>query len=385
MQLKNILLHSCLLGLCVVVGIFLYNHMHQEYPIDEEYAEAATETTEQAEAVAFPLVYQKEVDEQLKFDVKIEAGTALSGGEFTMATAQKQKLNEAFIAEQLIGNELLPTSYKSTDEEGEKIVLDVYDNGGKFLAVSESSFTYTKSPDIDYIHHTFYPDSKTDQYNSFLYSQSSDLDFMDREAAWDAVVAQLEAMEVDMSRAIPTTVFSMDLETMKQEERYVDHNDNIVLSEKNPHWDKEEEGYRYSITQEYEGIPLYAYKRVDTWYGETDAPMTVFQNANGFMEIKLLRWFAITEQEEKARLVPIDEIMSVVEEKYTGTIHTNPLTVKEANLYIFPIKNEEGIYVLTPVWVCRIEEEHTGEIAFKSYICMALNALTGEEMPSLVD
>lgn len=388
MHLKKVLINSCFVGLCVVVGIFLYNHKHQTYPMNEEYAISGTETTitNSEEVIPYPTEYIKEVDEKFKFDVTIKAGNAMSGKEFPLALAQKQLMNKELIVDEFIGSDLLPVSYQSKDLEREKIILDIYEDEERYLALSDYEFTYMKSPDIDYIFHTFFPDSKTDQYNSFLYSTSSDLDFMTREQAWEMVVDHMQELNIDMTLAIPYTVYSMDLETMIQEERYVDHNNNIVLEDKNPQWDKEEEGYLYFITQEYEGIPFYAYPNIEQGDEETIAPMEIYQNARGMIEVKLMRWFDIMEQKETSRLLPIESIMSVIEEKYKGTLHTNALTVKNASLFIFPINNKDGNYVLTPVWVCRIEEKHEdlGLQSYESYIYMAINALTAEEMPSLV-
>ena len=388
MHFKKVLMNSCFVGLCMVVGSFLYNHMHQTYPLNEGYTISGTETTitNLEEVIHYPTEYIKDVDDKFKFDVTIKAGNAMSGKEFPLALAQKQLLNKEFIVDEFIGNDLVPTSYKSKDVERESILLDVYDDGEQYLALSDYEFTYMKSPDIDYVFHTFFPDSKTDQYNSFLYSTSSDLDFMSREQAWERVVEYMQELNMDMTLAVPYTVYSLDLETMMQEERYVDHNNNIMLEDKNPHWDKEEEGYLYFITQEYEGIPFYAYPKINQGDEETIAPMEIYQNANEMIKVKLMRWFNVIEQKEKSKLLPIEAIMSVIEEKYKGTLHTNALTVKNASLFIFPINNNEGNYVLTPVWVCRIEEKHEdlGQESYESYIYMAINALTAEEMPALV-
>ena len=336
MHLKKVLINSCFVGLCVVVGIFLYNHKHQTYPMNEEYAISGTETTitNSEEVIPYPTEYIKEVDEKFKFDVTIKAGNAMSGKEFPLALAQKQLMNKELIVDEFIGSDLLPVSYQSKDLERKKIILDIYEDEERYLALSDYEFTYMKSPDIDYIFHIFFPDSKTDQYNSFLYSTSSDLDFMTREQAWEMVVDHMQELNIDMTLAIPYTVYSMDLETMIQEERYVDHNNNIVLEDKNPQWDKEEEGYLYFITQEYEGIPFYAYPNIEQGDEETIAPMEIYQNARGMIEVKLMRWFDIMEQKETSRLLPIESIMSVIEEKYKGTLHTNALTVKNASLFI---------------------------------------------------
>jgi len=126
---------------------------------------------------------------------------------------------------------------------------------------------------------------------------------------------------------------------------------------------------------------LEEYRKAET-DEETVAPLEIFQNESGIQFVNLMRWFDIEEQEEVLEFISFDNIMHTIEEKYSGTIYTNPLTVESAKLYTFTLPGKDEEYTLVPVWVCRIAEKHVdwGEEVYTSYIYIPINAVTGEEM-----
>ena len=194
----------------------------------------------------------------------------------------------------------------------------------------------------------------------------------------------MDLLGIELKDAIQKVTYSLDMETMASEEKCIDVNGNVVVAEMNPEWSKENEGYYYFIAQSNQGIPIYAREQFE---GEAlnNVNLKIFQTENGIVSMNFGGWYDIELGEEKLQFLPFDEIMNVIEKKYSGTIMTNPLTVKKATLYTFPMKTSESAYVLVPVWACTIEEEFRDAEGgtYIQNIYMPINAITGEEMLKL--
>lgn len=391
MQIKSVIKTVCFGVMCVAVGIFLYSRMHVEYSVEtqKDKGKSAVETevikgNMGNDPVVFPEKFQKEVSELLIFDVEVDVSENFNPQGFHVATATRSKVDTEKVYSYFIeeNEDISSVVYENyIDFDGYETPITVYENENKYLNIAKFDFGYSKIPQMDYIYNSFYTDSSVEEYNEYLYSKEENLGFMDRKEAWNEVIKALEELGVDMSTAISNVTYSLDMETMAKEEKCFDVDGNEILAEKNPNWSESDEGYYYYITQSNQGIPLYASSKLET-DEEYITPMKIFQTESGIQEVNLSRWFQIEEQEEVMEFTSFENVMLTIEEKYSGTIHTNPLTVESAKLYVFTIPQDEEIYTLVPVWVCRIAEEHIewGEDSYTSYIYMPINAITGEEM-----
>ena len=386
MQIKKMLKLGILIIVCIAVGIFLYSHMHADYILEPQAADQKVFEEEHVdiESPNFPEHFTKEVSELLTFDVEVVTGETFSAQAFQTATAIRCPVDVEKVYSYFMGEEKEVSSVKYEnyfDMEGYASPITVYENRGRGLSIAAYDFIFYQSPQIDYIENSFYPNPSVDNYNAYLFSKEEDLEFMDRKAAWQFVVKAMEDLGVDMSDAVSRVTYSLDVETLEKEEECIDLNGNEVEGEKNPEWSKSDEGYYYYITQSYMGIPFFASKKLET-DEEAEAPLRIFQTEEGILSANLQRWFQVEQQDEVMYFTDFENIMYTIEEKYSGTIHTNPLSVEKAQLYVFPIKTNDDIYTLTPVWVCTIAENHIdwGEEAYISYIYIPINAITGEEM-----
>lgn len=385
MKVKHVIEVMGLIVACTAVGIYLYSHKHADYVMESQ---TVSENVFRDEIVSvnslnIPKYYQKVVSELLVFDVEVVVNDFCSQ-EFQMAKASKSALDAEkiyfyFMSEEKEVSSVVYDNY--FDIDGYSCPITVYEGGGRGLSIATYDFAFYKSPQIDYIQNSFYPSPTVDNYNAYLYSKEDDLEFMNRETAWQNVIKTMENLGVDMSEAVSRVTYSLNMETLAEEEQCIDVYGNEVEEEKNPEWSKSDEGYYYYITQSYMGIPFYTSQKLET-DEEAVAPLRIFQSEEGILMTNLQRWFQVEKKDVILTLMDFDSIMYTIEEKYSGTIRTNPLTVTKAQLYIFPIKTGDNIYTLTPVWVCTIAENHVDweEKAYISYIYIPINAVTGEEM-----
>ena len=380
--------------LCAAVITFLYSRAHVEYSVQPEGQNGPVHPDDGEKAAAdFPKVYQKKVSDMLNFDVKVvvpEEGVASSipKATATLVDLDQEKLYEYFMGES--------SSVKTEDYEGnqdfggnEYIVHVSEDAEGRYLALGDRIVTFMMDDPMVYIINTFMPYQLVDSYNGDKFSTSDDLAFQDREQAWEAVKDMIEGLGIDMSNAVPYVTYSLDLKTLKAEEkRMVEEFGCMEPEEQNPSWSREAEGYRYYIGQQYQGLPIYEYTKVDVnnpgefWDG---ASMDVYQTEAGLMDFQIDRWLQIQEREGAYPLTGFETVMENLEEKYSGIIMTNPLTVEEARLCLFPVQTGKSEFELTPVWICILAEE-LPDANGGTYIArmqIPMNAVTGEEMPEL--
>ena len=321
-------------------------------------------------------------------NVEVDMGGLSEGEEFQAAQARLASVDMEQACSYFLKDwkTEVPEVYENySDPEGEQAPIAVYEDEGNSFAVSENDF-YFVGQEAHYIWNAFYPDRATDEYNAELYSVDADLNFMSRKAAWEQLKEELQKAGVDMSHAVSRITYSLDWETLQQEESCVDVNGSVCEEELKPGWSEEDEGYHYYITQSWEGIPIYngAYVNQDE---KTEAPMEIYQTREGIRYARMDRWFQIEPGDKSFRLAAFEDVMDtleiVLEKRCSAEREGNPLTVEKAALYLFAVETDvEGLYDLEPVWVCTLAEERAdlGERAYTSRFCVPIHAVTAEEM-----
>lgn len=378
-------------AICIAAVIFLYGRMQVDYGQYEVKGEDGTRQEGTQEKVAeFPRTYQKKVDEKLKFDVEVVCDEGIVAKGLPKANASVTSLDQQSIFQYFMGesgNVQKEIIDNHADIDGTTGILASYtDDKGAELWIADKEGVYGGAL-ADYIFNSFYVDKNAEEYNAEKYSKTSDLPFMSRTKAWDDLKNIMEEINIDLSNAKEKAVYSLDAATLQKEESCIDVEGNVVEEEKKPDWSEADEGYYYFFGQQIEGVPLYEEYTVGRGEGiELNiSPLEIYQTADGISYFNMSRWFSIQEQEERYELASFEKIMNVLEEKYTGTVKTNPLTVKKAVLYEYPINMEDNTYTLIPVWICTLAEElpDMERNTYISYFRVPINAITGEEMSEL--
>lgn len=375
---------------CVGVIVFLYGRMNMDYDQYEMKKEQSMQQEQNDKNVSeFPKTYKKEVDKKLKFDVEVVCAQEIATKGVSKATAMISSLNEQKMYKYFMGEtsnvqKEINENYRGVDGKLGNVTSYIDENRCE-LWVADKEGAYAKQQ-IDYIHNSFSVDKNADEYNGNLYSKTSDLSFMGRTEAWNDLIESMKNIGIDLNNISKKEVYSLDVETLQKEEKNIDVEGNAVEEEKNPNWSKADEGYYYFLGQQFEGLPIYEEYRVGMGEEQIDtSPLIIYQTADGISYLYLSRWFSIQEQEEKYQLAPFEKIMDAIEEKYTGTVMTNPLKVEKATLYEYPVNVGDNAYTLVPVWICSLAEElpDAEGNTYINYFQIPINAVTGEEMPEL--
>lgn len=175
--------------------------------------------------------------------------------------------------------------------------------------------------------------------------------------------------------------YSLDMETLRQNEDCTDIDGVEQKSEKNPNWNQDQEGYYYGMQQSFQGIPVYFGVGVD---GVNDInnfdsmPLQVFQTKSGIENIDLMDWFIFEQKQDKVVLMPIEQILQTLEEKYTAIKSEDTIKVARCELYEYPLEKKEGEYEMNPIWLCRLDIIDGQGYEYSTYI--PIHAVTGEEM-----
>ncbi len=384
--MKSAIRIICFFIVCMAVVWFLYSRMHtsdlQRYDISET---SISEDSNLFQKEKFPTEYIKDVSELLSFKVEVIADYELGKSSFQEAYVERQSINE----EQLYsfffqGEGDITTEYydRYHDIHGLEMALTRFVQDTKSLNVSKYDFMFCVFPDMKYIHNAMRFEPNLVGWNENAYSIDSNLDNFSREEAWSSLVDSMESIGIDMTHSMQQAVYTMDMETLAREEICIGIDGNELSNEENPNWTEEEEGYYYYITQEHQNIPFYCYpNKIDTDY-KFCAPFTIYQTRNTIKIAYLRRWFTIEIGDGKCNFIPFNEVMDVIEEKYSDIVHTNPVTVVRAKLYVYPMNCGDGLYKLEPIWVCALEEEiiDPDGTLLTNYFYIPIHAITGEEL-----
>lgn len=390
MQKKRIIKKIALLIACVAVGSFLYSRTqidYGEYLLKSTYdnSENNQKVEQQVSAgIVFPKYYEKQVDESLSFQVEVILEEGFDAKSVYNGTAIRYCIDQNAIYKRFFEDDI---EIRRTDidnyrdnESMKYIPYTLYESTAALCSMSEFDFVYS-SQRMNYIYQVadLNREQNLQAYKLWDYSQTNDLDFLNRENSKQEIYNLLDELCLDSTYAHIQYVFSMDLDTMKQAEKKGLELGNISIKEMNEEWSKQkDEGYYYFITQSYCNIPIYPFKTVQQ-NEEFAAPLKIMQTESGYNLINLRRWFSIEESKEELKLLPFEEIMGVIEMKYSGLLNTNPLVVKQAKLYYFALPETQMEYVLVPIWVCVIEETNQ-EYGNVQKVFVPINAVTGEVM-----
>lgn len=379
--------------ICVLAVAFLYNHVQSGKEIrttsEGKQAVGTAGRTETVEQVEFPATYKKDVSDTLCFDAEVVVPEGVDVNGLYWGTAVAAPLEQSKIYPYLFGNSTDVKREYSTEENlsvnrlGKPCGWEIAeDEKGRYMLLEENSYlSFTDDPEYLYINNCIQNDRRSGADNLDAYSTTDNLEFMNREDAKKKVAQSLLEMGIETD-GNQCTVYAMDLENIKEQEKLLSQDEVIDASEMNPAWDKSQEGYYFYMTQTFQGLPVYASTEVNRgiWENPAESPLQVYYNSHGITGITLMNYFKIKKSDEKVYLASFDKIADTIEEKYADIINTSKLTVKRMELLEFPLYKKDGVYQMTPVWMCYLQV--TGKNADTPdtlYIQMPIYADTAKE------
>lgn len=158
-------------------------------------------------------------------------------------------------AQTIMADKALGIFFNDTKYISSEIYENIYDNNGdvyneyyyvgedgSHLLVENCGITYT-TPFSQYVNNCFDLYSKMD-----FYQKNIDLDFMSQEDAKKDVLSVLSKLGIEVLD-FEVTTYSLEYETMKEQESVIDHNGDEAISEHKSEWTKEDDSYYFCIRQ----------------------------------------------------------------------------------------------------------------------------------------
>ncbi len=180
-------------------------------------------------------------------------------------------------------------------------------------------------------------------YNMTVFSQAEDIAALSRQEAADAV--QTLFGELDIAVSSIYECYALDKDTLREQERAVDVDGNVVEEWKKDEWRADDEGYLFKFHQEISGARIEDMQRLG---GET--VMEITYGADGFIKIYLANVYRVKEQKDEERLLTPEEITEVLEKEYYMLIDASPLEVQTMSLCYCPVVASIDQLEFRPVW-----------------------------------
>ena len=338
----------------------------------ETIAESKAVTSESADTASAEQVngsFPKRLDmeiERVKFDAEVLAYSSenmkAKSYEATLRTFDKEKLKEKFF---------------SSIEEPETISNDdpdsYYGKKDEFLAVYPTGiFFYTDF--YKYVNHTF--SLFEDDRNAEKYMKDTDFDFASRDEAKEIVLKELDSLGAGLGSEYFINMYSLDYETMKENEKVIDMEGKPDKSAYKPEWSSKDNCYYLCIRQSVNGIPVgYKYADADENINEYNAPIQLLYSSSGIEFLSIDRMFDFSDKNEEVVLADMDKVSDCIAKKYNDILNKSKYSVNKLELHYICVKESESKYTVRPAWVVSMSE--IGGIA---QFQMIIDAQTAKEL-----
>lgn len=304
--------------------------------------------------------------ERVKFDAEVLAHSSAN---------MKAKSYEAKIRE--FDKEKFKDKFLDSIEEAETISPEdpdsYYGKKDEFLEVNTTGiFFYTDF--YRYVNHTF--SLFEDDRNAELYMKNTDFDFSSRDEAKESILKELDSLGAGLGSEYFINMYSLDYETMKENERALDMDGGLDKSAYKPNWSSKDNCYYLCIRQSVNDIPVgYKYANADENINDYNAPIQLLYSSSGIEFLNIDRMFDFFDKNEEVVLADIDKISACIAKKYNDILNEAKYSVNKLELHYICIKKSESEYTVRPAWVVTMSE--IGGIA---QFQMIIDAQTAKEI-----
>lgn len=282
--------------------------------------------------------------------------------------AEVRKFDKEKVKDKLLNNIEVAetTSYEDTDSyTGTK---------EEHLSLSPTGIFFYKNL-YQYVSHAF--SLFEDDRNAELYMQDMDFDFASRDEAKELVLKELDSLGAGLGSEYLINMYSLDYETMKENEIVLDRNDGIDKSAYKPDWSSQDNCYYLCIRQSLNGIPVgYKYADVYADINEYNAPVQLLYSSSGIEFLNIDKIFDFSDSKEEIALADMDKVSACIAKKCNNILNKAKYSVSKLELHYICIKESETEYTVCPAWVATMSE--IGETAHSFQ--MIIDAQTAEEI-----
>ena len=313
----------------------------------------------------FPEKINMEI-ERVKFDADVLAHSSenmkVKSYKVTVRKFDKEKIKENL----LNGIEVAETinyedenSYSGTKEE--------------YLSVSPTRIFFYKNLYM-YVNHAF--SLFEDNRNAELYMKDTDFDFASRDEAKELILKELDSLGAGLGSEYFLNMYSLDYETMKENEEVLDMDAGIDKSAYKPNWSSQDNCYYLCIRQSVNDIPVgYKYSDADADINEYNAPIQLLYSSSGIEFLNIDRMFDFSDKNEEIELADMDKVSACIAKKYNDILNEAKYSVSKLELHYICVKENESEYKVYPAWVVTMSK-----LGDDTNFQMIIDAQTAEEI-----
>ena len=325
---------------------------------------ADTASTEQVNG-SFPKRLDMEI-ERVKFDAEVIAHSSENMKVKSYKAAVKKFDKEKFKEKFLKGIEVAETiNYKDADS--------YHGTKEEYLSVSPSRIFFYKNLYL-YVDNTF--SLFEDDRNAELYMKDIDFDFASRDEAKESILKELDSLGAGLGSEYFLNMYSLDYETMKENEEVLDMDGEPDKSAYKSDWSSKDNCYYLCIRQSVNSIPVgYKYSDADENINEYNAPIQLLYSSSGIEFLSIDKMFDFSDKNEEVVLADMDKVSACIAKKYNDILNESKYSVSKLELHYICVKESETKYTVRPAWVVTMSE-----IGDDTPFQMIIDAQTAEEI-----
>ena len=312
----------------------------------------------------FPEKLNMEI-ERVSFDAEVIAHSSANkkskSYEVTVRKFDKEKVKEKLLSNIEVAETINygdEDSYQGTKEE--------------YLSVSPTRIYFYKNLYL-YVNNAF--SLFEDDRNAESY-KDTDFDFASRDAAKESILKELDSLGAGLGSDYFINMYSLDYETMKENEEVLDMDGEPDKSAYKSDWSSKDNCYYLCIRQSVNGIPVgYKYADADENINEYNAPIQLLYSSSGIEFLSIDKMFDFSDKNEEVVLADMDKVSACIAKKYNDILNEAKYSVSKLELHYICVKESETKYTVRPAWVVTMSE-----IGDDTPFQMIIDAQTAEEI-----
>ena len=312
----------------------------------------------------FPEKLNMEI-ERVSFDAEVIAHSSANkkskSYEVTVRKFDKEKVKEKLLSNIEVAETINygdEDSYQGTKEE--------------YLSVSPTRIYFYKNLYL-YVNNAF--SLFEDDRNAESY-KDTDFDFASRDAAKESILKELDSLGAGLGSDYFINMYSLDYETMKENEEVLDMDGEPDKSAYKSDWSSKDNCYYLCIRQSVNGIPVgYKYADADENINEYNAPIQLLYSSSGIEFLSIDKMFDFSDKNEEVVLADMDKVSACIAKKYNDILNESKYSVSKLELHYICVKESETKYTVRPAWVVTMSE-----IGDDRPLQMIIDAQTAEEI-----
>ncbi len=312
----------------------------------------------------FPEKLNMEI-ERVSFDAEVIAHSSANkkskSYEVTVRKFDKEKVKEKLLSNIEVAETINygdEDSYQGTKEE--------------YLSVSPTRIYFYKNLYL-YVNNAF--SLFEDDRNAESY-KDTDFDFASRDEAKESILKELDSLGAGLGSDYFINMYSLDYETMKENEEVLDMDGEPDKSAYKSDWSSKDNCYYLCIRQSVNGIPVgYKYADADENINEYNAPIQLLYSSSGIEFLSIDKMFDFSDKNEEVVLADMDKVSACIAKKYNDILNEAKYSVSKLELHYICVKESETKYTVRPAWVVTMSE-----IGDDRPLQMIIDAQTAEEI-----